>query len=348
MTRTVRSAGLACAAIAALSLAACGSSGHDAPSSSPPPPVTSTTPTPTPTPTPPPKPKPKPKPVDPLTGGKFVKGPVYAVKIDDTGNGRPQAGINSADVVYIERVEGGLSRLAAVFHTRIPKVVGPVRSVRSSDPELLSQYGPIAFVASGGAHDALPALNRSILKADINDRGGPGFYRVNSRSAPYNLMLHLRKVPHGSDAKSIGWTWSKSTAQLAGTRKASSVRTMVGGTPVQFQWHAKLHRYVRVIGGESQRTAGGKLISTPNVIVQFCKGHVNYKDVDVAGNPNYYTETVGSGKVAVFRNGHRINGKWSRPKLASGTSLTNARGKPIALAPGGAWVVLVGTRTPLS
>jgi hypothetical protein len=223
-----------------------------------------------------------------------------------------------------------------------------VRSVRSSDPELLSQYGPIAFVASGGAHDALPALDKSVLKADINDRGGPGFYRSYSRRAPYNLMLHLAKVPRGSNAKSIGWTWSRSTKQLAGTKKATSIHTVVGGTAVSFVWSGKWHQYVRQIGGAIQRSAGGALISTPNVIVQFCKGHVNKKDVDVAGNPNYFTETIGKGKVAVFRNGHRINGTWSRPKLSSGTTLRAADGKPIALAPGGAWVVLVHPDAPLN
>ena len=70
-----------------------------------------------------------------------------AVKIDDTGNGRPQRGVDLADIVYIEQAEGGLSRLIAVFATNKP-VVEPVRSVRASDPELLSQYGPITLVAS--------------------------------------------------------------------------------------------------------------------------------------------------------------------------------------------------------
>lgn len=348
MTRSTRAAGLACAAVAALGLAACGGSGGGGTSSTPPPPPTSTAAPTTPTPTPTQTPKPKPPPVDPLTGGKLVRGPAYAVKIDDTANGRPQVAVNQADIVYVEQVEGGLTRLAAVFHSRVPKWVGPVRSVRSSDPELLSQFGAIAFVASGGAHDALPALDKSVLKADINDRGGPGFSRAHNRPAPYNLMVRLAKVPHGANAKSIGWTWSASTKQLAGTAKVYSIQTVVGSTPVRFQWHAKLHRYVRVIGGASQHSASGALISTPNVIVQFCKGHVNKKDVDVAGNPNYFTETVGKGKVAVFRNGHRVNGTWSRPKTASGTTLTGKNGKPIALAPGGAWVVLVHTNAPLN
>ena len=90
------------------------------------------TPTPTPTPTPTAKPT-APPPVNPLTGiGKPPAGPVLAVKIDDTANGRPSRGLDKADIVYIEQAEGGLTRLVAVFGTHKP-VVEPVRSVRASD-----------------------------------------------------------------------------------------------------------------------------------------------------------------------------------------------------------------------
>ena len=80
---------------------------------------------------------PKPTPGNPLTGGKVTANPVVAVKIDNTSAGRPQYGISQADVVYIEQVEGGLTRMMAVFHTHLPTEVGPVRSVRTTDVELL-------------------------------------------------------------------------------------------------------------------------------------------------------------------------------------------------------------------
>jgi hypothetical protein len=132
-----------------------------------------------------------------------------AAKIDDTAAG-PQAGVDLADVVYVEQAEGGLARLLAVFDTTLPRVE-PVRSTRPSDPELALQYGPIDYVASGGAPSELLAMDRSPLRSDINDRGGPGFVRDPDRLAPYNLVADLAAVAarlHGPKAKDIGLVWS--------------------------------------------------------------------------------------------------------------------------------------------
>ncbi|MCU1657414.1 MAG: hypothetical protein JWO57_2070 [Pseudonocardiales bacterium] len=336
---------LACVAVSAVALAACSGSHHAKQSAS----AVITPPTPSPTPTKKAAPK-LPPAVSPFTGiGKPSTNPVVAVKIDDTANGRPQVNIDKANIVYIEQVEGGLTRLLAIYNTQLPTVEA-VRSTRASDPELVAQYGPIAYVASGGAPNPLQVLDRSNLKSSINDRGGPGFARDGSRSAPYNLTANLAlagqtlKAPR---AKSIGLTWS-AAANLTHRPKGLSVQTVVGGTPVRFDWNAGLHRYVRVIDGAVQRTASGTLISTPNVIVQFCQVTVYPQDVDVMGNPSQFTHTIGTGKVVVFRNGHRVDGTWTRPKATSGTTLRTSLGKPLALAPGGAWVVLVATNAPLT
>lgn len=315
-------------------------------------PVAIAQPTASPTPAPTPRPKPKPKPVpavNPLTGvGAPIRGSVVAVKINDTSVGAAQVGIDQADVVYIEQVEGGLTRLIAVYDTHKP-VVGPVRSVRASDVEVLSQYGRITLGASGGGGDSLPTLDASILKSTISDRGGPGFFRDESREAPYNLMLNLVQASTvgGAAAKSIGWTWSArpvGTAPHGGT----VLQTVVGGTPVEFRWNGALKRYVRFIGGSTQTAANGALVATPNVVVQYCRGYTNFQDVDVTGNPGHYTKSVGSGRVAIFRNGVRIDGTWSRPSAASGTTYRDARRRPIPLAPGGAWVVLTENGQPLT
>jgi hypothetical protein len=342
MTLTTRAVGLVCVVAAATALSACGGS-H--PKKKPPATTAAATsssaaPTPTPTPTA--------AAVNPLTGGAPNSNYVVAVKIDDTANGRPQVNIDKADIVYIEQVEGGLTRLLAVFNTSLPTVEA-VRSTRAGDPEILAAYGPIAYVASGGAPNPLAVLDKSNLKSDINDRGGPGFQRDGNRGAPYNLRANLAqiaKIKNGAKATDVGFTWS--AAAPVGAPAGTSVHTRVGGTPVQFNWDAKLGRYVRLIGGAVQHTASGTTISTPNVIVQFCKVTEYDADRDVLGNPNMYTHTIGTGKVVVFRNGKQVAGTWSRPSATAGTAYTDATGKPIALAPGGAWVVLVATNAPLS
>ena len=240
--------------------------------------------------------------------------------------------------------------MLAVFASHKP-VVEAVRSVRASDPELLSQYGPIALVASGGGGDSLPTLAKSILHGVINDAAGPGFSRDGGRGAPYNLTSNLSQVSravHSGGSKDIGFDWAAKPKGLASARHGTTVRALVGGTAVTFRWNAKLGRYVRFIDGSRQTTASGAPVATPNVIVQFCKVSVNGGDVDVAGNPSQYTHSVGHGHVTVFRNGRRIDGTWTRPKAGLGTRLTDKYHKAITLAPGGAWVVLVANGAPLA
>jgi hypothetical protein len=320
-------------------------------------PVTTPTPTPThttappthPKPKPKPKPTPKPKPINPLTGGAPSGNSVVAVKIDDTGAGRPQRGIDKADIVYVEQAEGGLTRLLAVYNTTLP-IVEPVRSTRAGDEALALQFGWIDYVASGGSGGELAPLYRTPLRKDINDLGGPGFGRDDSRSAPYNLTSNLSEVAanlHGPKAKDIGLTWS-STVVNSGSRPGLQVHTLVGGTPVDFVWRPDLHRYARVIGGTDDRAADGFRVATPNVIVQYCQVSTYLGDIDTAGNPAMYTHTIGRGKAVVFRDGRRIDGTWTRLADKYGTHLTDTHGKPIALAPGGAWFILVAGNAPLS
>ena len=318
-------------------LAACGGGGHHSsaqPSTSSPPGTGST---------------PGAPPINPLTGGAPSRNSAVAVKIDDTGNGRPQVGIDAADIVYIEQVEGGLTRLLAVYTTKLP-TVEPVRSTRVGDPDLALQFGPIDYVASGGSEGELAPLDKSPLRSTIGDRGGPGFDRDPDRSAPFNLRADLAAIAaklEGPRTKSIGLTWSR---QLANTASGSGARvaTTVGGTPVAFTWSGTRHRYVRMIDGTAQHAADGALISTPNVVVQACPITTFTGDIDQGGNPAKVTHTVGRGKVNVFRDGKRIDGTWTRTSTSDGTHLTDARGQPIALAPGGAWFVLVATGTKVS
>jgi hypothetical protein len=316
----------------------------------------SATPTPTaapkltPTPTPTPKPKPVPPPVNPFTGiGPVPKGPVIAVKIEDTIDARPQIGLDKADIVYIEQVEGGLTRMAAVFATNKP-LVEPVRSVRASDSELLTQYGKIALVASGGGGSSLPTLDSSGLVGVINDRGGPGFGRDGNRAAPHNLTSDLSAVSGAIKAagpRDVGFHWAATDRRVTAGQAAPAINTIVGGTPVSFVWDPSHGRYVRTVGGQQLTVASGAAVSTPNVLVQFCQVVTDYGDVDVVGNPSAMTKTIGSGRVVLFRNGHRVLGKWSRASAGAGTSFTDMAGKPLLLAPGGAYVVLAGIGAPV-
>jgi hypothetical protein len=309
---------------------------------------TSAAPTVTPTPT-----AAKPKPVaavNPLTGiGAPPAGPVLAVKIDDTESGRPSVGLSQADVVYIEQAEGGLTRMVAVFGTHKPTVEA-VRSVRASDAELLSQYGPITLVASGGGGDSLTTLDASIVKGVINDRGGPGFGRDGSRPSPYNLTSNLAQVAAAvrtARSRNVGFAFSAAYPLAAKAPVATSISTVVGSTPVTFVWDASLHRYVRTIAGQRLVYADGNQAATTNVLVQLCSVTLNPRDVDVVGNPSQFTHSVGSGRAVLFRNGRRIEGVWSRTSAGAPTRFIASDGHTMLFAPGGVYVVLATKGAPV-
>jgi len=221
---------VAVGALAATTIGGCSSDAKPKLASSP---TTTATPTPTPTPV---------EVINPLTGlPASLTGPVVAVKIDDTAAARPSMGLEKADVIYIEEAEGGLSRMVAVFASAKPKVMA-VRSIRSSDPELLAQYGRIIIVASGGARNPLRVLDRSSLHSVINDRGQVGFLRDHSRPAPYNLVSDLAKVSaavKGDGVRNVGFTWAPKDPRLVGAKLATTVTTRVGSTRVAFVWDAK-------------------------------------------------------------------------------------------------------------
>jgi hypothetical protein len=273
---------------------------------------------------------------------------VIAVKLDDTDAGRPSMGLEKADVIYLEEAEGGLTRMVAVYAGAKPKVRA-VRSVRASDPELLGPYGKIILVASGGGGSSLPTLDRSGLHSSINDRGQVGFSRDPSRPAPYNLVSDLAKVSaaiKGQGVRNVGFTWAARDPQLATAKAAPTVSTRVGSTNVSFVWDAGAARYVRTVDGRRLLTANGAPVAKPNVLVQYCQITPDRTDVDVKGNPSMYTNTIGTGRVVLFRNGKRIAGTWSRPSSGARTTFEDAAGKPLLFAPGGTFVALVRQGAP--
>jgi hypothetical protein len=332
-------------------LAACGGGGSSprrASSSASTPPAPTVTSTPPPATTAPPPPPP----TNPLTGlPGDPPASVVAVKIDDTENGRPQIGIDAADVVYIELAEGGLTRVLAIFASQLP-TVGPVRSLRPSDPELVSEYGPVAIAASGGAGAAISAVDSSILVDARYDNVPSAYNGTGGRYAPYNLVADLSAVAsasHPAGAKDVGFRWAADDPRLAAAPIANQFSVpMSQQTTVSFTYDAASGRYVRYIDGVAQTADGGAPVSTPNVLVQECTVVTDPSDVDVNGVASQYTQSVGSGPATLFRAGKRIDGTWSRPALDAPTTFTAADGQPMLLAPGGVWVALVPQGAPIT
>jgi hypothetical protein len=263
---------------------------------------------------------------------------VLAVKIDNIVTARPQTGLQSADIVYVEPVEGGLTRFMAVFSSRVPTTVGPVRSARESDLYLLPQFGRPAFAWSGATPHLVPFIERAHI-ADLYALQVNGYYRISSRVAPENLYANprtlLKEAPKASKARDIGFRFG---AQPAGGRAAGSQVVRYPATTYTFRWSAKAKRWlVWMDGAPGMATEGGQL-GGATVIIQYV--YIGESRFEEYGGLPPLARSIGSGTAVILRNGRAYTVHWSRPSLNGGTTYTLPGGKRMTFAPGQVWVVL--------
>jgi hypothetical protein len=286
----------------------------------------------------------------PLSGRAGGAGkPTLIVKYDNTPNAQPHSGLKKADVVYVEEVEYGLTRLAAVFATDLPKVVGPVRSARISDLDLFANYGTPAFSYSGAQKKLKPYIAASNLIDVSGDQGPYGYYRDGSRRAPYNFMGQPEKLiaraKTASDAPSIGFEFAKKAP--AGGKAVARITATYPASSAQFVWNAQGGGYdVRLNGAPARATEGGTQRAT-TVVVQYVKQYDSGFG-DKFGGRTPKEETIGTGKGWVFRNGKAYKITWTRDDKKSPTVYVGADGQVVPFAPGQIWVVLVNRTEPIT
>jgi hypothetical protein len=276
--------------------------------------------------------------LDPFTGEPVkALGPVLAVKIDNIVNARPQTGLRSADIVYVIPVEGGLTRFTAVFSSRIPPAVGPVRSARQSDLDLLRQFGRPAFAWSGATPHLVPFIERAPV-ADLYALQVGGYYRDQDRIAPYNLYASpgtLLSEAHGaSKAADIGFRFGP---QPGGTA-AASYSVKYPAATYTFRWSAAAKRWLTWIDGAPALATEGGQLGGSTVVVQYTQISTS-RFLEYGGRPPY-AKSTGSGRAVILRDGRVYTVRWSRPTLAGGTTFTQLDGKRMLFAPGQVWVVL--------
>lgn len=263
---------------------------------------------------------------------------VLAVKIDNIAAARPPTGLTGADLVYVLPVEGGLSRILAVFSSRFPSVIGPVRSAREDDLELLAQFGRPAFGYSGATPHLLPFVQRA-RTADLYAGRVGGYYRDPRRVAPHNLYAHTRQLlaeaPGASKARDIGFRFGPAPA---GGRPTQSFSVSYPAAKFTFTWSASDGRWLVSMDGKPARAAEGGQLSAPTVVIQYTK--VRTSRFLEAGRRPPYAESTGSGTAVVLRDGQAYDARWSRPDADGGTTFTTASGQPMTFARGPVWIVL--------
>ncbi|MFI5080034.1 MAG: DUF3048 domain-containing protein [Streptosporangiales bacterium] len=264
--------------------------------------------------------------------------PVLAVKIDNLAQARPQTGLTSADIVYVLPVEGGLSRFLAVFSSRFPTVIGPVRSAREDDLELLRQFGRPAFAYSGAQPQLLPVAEKARTVDLYAGRTG-GYFRDPRRVAPHNLYARtsrlLAEAPGASKARDIGFRFGPAPA---GGRATASFSVFYPAAAFTFRWSAKDGRWLVWMDGRPAGATEGGQLGAPTVVIQYTKVRTS-RFLEAGARPPY-AESTGASTGVVLRGGRAYPVRWSRPDANGGTTFTTMSGQVMTFARGQVWVVL--------
>lgn len=284
--------------------------------------------------------------VAPLTGlaaeGPLDR-PALFVKIDNVERARPPVGLQQADIVFEEQVEGHLTRLAAVFHSRDADRLGPVRSVRTTDLDLVSLFGRVLFAASGGNKDVLSQLHA----ADVVDIGanasGEGFARDRARPAPHNLFssteaLYAKAPESPAPPRPLFRYLSAGERPPAGAGAVGGVALDFGAGEVSsFAWDAGSGTWLRSQRGTLHVDDEGVPLAPRNVVV----AEVTYDTSGQFGRSVPHGTFTGEGRVVVLAQGRAVTGTWVRPTPADPLELVADDGHAIELTPGQTFVELV-------
>ena len=292
-------------------------------------------------------PSPTPPATNPFTGTRRgLNNPVLAVKIDNSGAAHPQLGLRSADIVYVEQVEGGETRIMAMFSSKLPARVGPVRSARISDLHILPQFGRPALAYSGVQSKMKPYVRRSGVYDVSPARAGGAYYRASGRPAPYNLFAVtkslLDRAPKASKPRDIGFRFGPAPA---GGKRTARFTARWPSETMSFRWSSGQKRWLAYYGGRADKAAEGGQLGAPTVVVQYAKT-TRSRFRDFLGSYTPLVRTVGTGRAVVLRDGKSYAAKWSRPSEDEGTTFTTRSGAPMTFATGQVWVVLVNDGKP--
>lgn len=297
-------------------------------------------------------------PTAPLTGlavsAKAARRPAVVVKIDNVAQALPQTGVNQADIVYEEMVEGGLTRLAAVFASQQPTKVGPVRSGRLTDEGIADDLNHPVLAYAGTNAVFQPQLADQPL-SDITEDVAPNlFVRDDSRAAPHNLYVTvagLAALDKPATAPKPLWAFRAAGSRFRGkgVTSAASISLSFPAATAEWTWDKKSEQWLRTQNGVADSDASGARISARNVVVEFVNYvtslYVTGEGTGADGSAIPTGEQTGSGTAWFLSGGAIVKGTWSRPSLTDRTVYKDAAGHVIRLARGRTWVELPPTGT---
>lgn len=295
----------------------------------------------------------------PWTGDPAVlQRPALMVKVSNADgnarshNARPQAGMNQADVVAEILTEGGVTRLACIFHSQHDTDVGPVRSFRTSELDIVPALGMPLFAYSGANAGFLARLRESGRVVDVGFDSATGAYRrVDGRARDQSLFARvpdLFAARPGEGTPPPPWFTYRSDPAAspgAGARPSPGFSFTLGGAgaaPVDYTWDGK--GYARLQKGTPHTDTNGVQVAPANVVLQY----VEYRDTgarDTSGSVVPEAVVIGDGDAWVFTNGMVVDAKWWKPEPGAVTTFTDANGAPVGFTPGTTWMAIIPTGT---
>ncbi len=282
----------------------------------------------------------------PLTGvliDEVPARPALVVKVSNSPEARPQTGLERADVVFEELTEGGITRFAAVFHHHLPEVVGPVRSARPVDIQLISGFGHPGFAHSGARREVRDLLART--PAAVITEGAPGFFRdrgtyASHPYAPHDLFLRTADALEAVVAAGarpladVGWAFAEEPPPEAAADGSTVTIEMSRTYRTTWTYDPAAGHYRREQNGVPSQVTGEGRIGAANVVVVAVRHYTG-----ASGYPE--TDVVGEGDAIVLRDGHRYPARWSKPTATDPIVLLTEDGQAaFPLRPGPTWIHL--------
>lgn len=292
---------------------------------------------------------------NPLTGqlvaseAELPDRPAITIKIPADLGARPQSGLNQADNVWVQLVEGGEIRYNAVYYSETPEYVGPVRSVRPMDGEI---NGPLrgVFVCSGGQNQFIEQVSGQVGKFYTESSAGPATFRTTDRKIPYNLYTSIPKVLEKIQADQVSlekpaaqWAFAKenqeqdSLATSAEALAANQIDVKYPAWRSGWTWDAATQLWNRSDQGKETVDLDGSRITATNLVIL----KITTTDtgaVDPVGAPVLKSEMIGSGEAKVAIGGKIIDATWRKEAYDQPVVLSDLAGQTILLAPGRTWI----------
>ena len=290
---------------------------------------------------------PAPTVIAPLTGEEIAAGtavnPSLAAKVDNHIAARPQVGLERTDIVFEELVEGGLTRYVAIWQSDIPDEIGPVRSIRPMDPDIVSAFGGI-ICYSGGQQRFVVLMQAAPVFNAIHGQQATAdtFFRTKTKPSPHNVLVKSAVVvsqhpelPAPAQQFAFALDLASSTAAKDGTPSSAVNLVFSNASAPSWTWDPARGQFLRAQLGVADMDSNGAQLGATNVIT------IRVGIDSSLGVPK--TQLVGSGEAWVSSGGRSIHATWSKASATSAISLVDDQGVTIRLAPGNSWIELVPT-----